>query len=402
MKILVLYHTTWMEAMLKSWQRSGKAEVAALPLPVVDWDQKQDLKDKIASMIVDYAAVWHPDIILDVNGSGVLPVPGQSRLTPELIAAHWVEWWFDDPFIYTATRKGNGSFEPWLKALGCPSVKNFIWDATLAKEYSAWTGKEWLHLPTATDPDLYSPAAAEASPLKFKDVDLSFFGTLYKEPKDDKSPRSLEINHAVSRRILHPERDYFETFAAEPELFPAMSETFSKARRHRWGAFDSEILELKGQCNAKAGYFLRNNVLAPIAEALPSRVLAGDGIPDSLGPKDKLFVPACLAACYGASTLSLDLANGQSFSGTNMRVYEIMASGGVLACNRRPDFDRGGVLDGKAYFSFKSPEEVPALCKRLKDDPALRASVSAEARALVVKSHSWVNRLQTIMDTSFA
>ena len=83
-----------------------------------------------------------------------------------------------------------------------------------------------------------------------------------------------------------------------------------------------------------------------------------------------------------------------------MRVYEIMASGGVLACNRRPDFDPAGKLDGKAYFSFEKPEELQALCKKLKKDKALRSSVSVEARKLIRKSHSWLHRLPAIMETA--
>ena len=399
MKILVLYHTAWIEAMFKSWQRSGNAEVAALPLPVVDWDKTPDLKDKIAKLIIDYAMIWRPDVILDVNGAGILPVSGQSRWTPELALVPWAEWWFDDPYIYSESHRNDGTFEPWLKALGCPLVKNFIWDATLAKEYSEWTGKTWTHLPTATDPELFSPDSAEKSPVKFNQVDFCFFGTFYQEPASDNSTESQEINHVVSRRIMHPEQSYFELLSSEPERFQSIASAFAKAKRHRWGAFDKEICDIKHKCNAKSGYFRRSNVLLDIAARLPSNIMAGDGIPSSLEPsKDKLYVPSCLSACYEASTISLDLANGQSFSGTNMRAYEIMAAGGIMVCNKRPDFDPNGEFDGKAYFSFEKPEEVEALCKKLKEDPALRSSVSAEARKLVRKSHSWLHRLPAIMD----
>ncbi len=400
MKILVLYHSSWMEMMLKSWQRSGMAEVASLPLPVVDWNEKPELKDKISRMIVDYAMVWRPDMILDVNGTGVLPVSGQSRWTPELALAPWVEWWFDDPLIYASSHRAAGTLEPWLKALGCPLVKNFIWDATLAKEYSVWTGKRWTHLPTATDPELFSPASAEASASKFDPVDFCFLGTCYKEPEEDASAISQEINHMVSMRIMRPMKSYFDLFEDEPETFACIKEAFAKARRHLWGSVSPEVCDIKGKCNEKTGYFLRSNVLKGLAEIFPSRLLAGDGYPPSMRPaKSKFFTPSILSAGYQAATLSVDLANSQSFSGTNLRVYEIMASGGVLACNRRPDFDREGKLDGKAYFSFEKPEELKDLCERMKTDKSLRASVSAEARAVARRDHSWVNRLQAIMET---
>lgn len=400
MKILVLYHNTWMEMMYKSWQRSGLAEVASLPLPVVDWGQSNDLKDKIARMIVDYAMVWRPDMILDVNGAGVIPVAGQNRWTPELAMAPWVEWWFDDPFIYAPSHRRAETLEPWLRSLGCPLVKNFIWDATLAKEYSVWTGKPWTHLPTAVDPELFSPSAAESSKAKFDPVDYCFLGTFSQAPAESQAPLSQEINHLVSTRIMRPDLCYFDAFEERKGSFPLASAAFAKARRHLWGAFDEEICSIKDECDAKAGFFLRSKTLLELAKLGGSSLIAGDGHPAELNPaKGKFFTPAILSACYKTSTVSLDLANSQSFSGSNMRVYEIMASGGALATNRKPDFDPSGSLEGKAYFRFETPEELKALCERLKREKGLKEAVGAEARAFVRSAHSWVERLKAILET---
>ncbi len=401
MKILVLYHNAWIEAMYKSWQRSGQVEVASLPLPVVDWDGNPALKDKIARLIVDYAMVWKPDAIVDVNGAGVMPVSGQELWTPELAMIPWMEWWWDDPFLYAGERRAAGVLEPWLRAIGCPLVKNFIWDAALAKEYSEWTGKPWRHLPLATDPSLYSPESAERSHLPFAPVDVCFLGRFFEKPNPDNSSFSREINLAVSRRIMRPSLDYFETIAAEPSLFVEIGALFSAAKRKRWGAFGEGISAFKADMDGRCGYFLRCEPLNRVAELFPSRFFAGDGMPARFSPyPEKIFAPAALSARYGSAKLSLDFPGGRNFSGTNMRVYEIMASGGAMACSRRPDFDVEGEFDGKAYFSFEKPEELKALVERLEKDKGLRASVSSEARSLIRRGHSWLNRLPALMEAA--
>jgi len=401
MKVLVLYHTAWMESMLKSWQRSGKVEVAAIPLPVVDWDKTPGLKEKIAKLIVDYTIVWRPDFILDVNGFGAMPVPGQERWTPELTCVPWVEWWYDDPINYAKRHKAAGTLELWQKAIGCPLVRNLIWDASLAKEYSEWTGKPWGWLSAATEPDLFSPEAAEKSSKKFAQTDIGFLGSYYKEPKDAHSSLDLEMTHAVSMRIMHPGNSCFENFSPESKNFPLLAGEFAKAKRQIWGAFSDEIIALKDSCNAKAGYFCRSNVLNSLNELFPSRFFAGDGFPDSFKPiNEKLFIPSWLSACYRSSVLAVDLANWQSYTGTNMRVYDILAAGAILASNRRPDFDRDGSLDGKVYFHFEKAEELPPLVEKLKRNPELRKSIGENARNFVLGGHTWVHRLPAIMEAA--
>jgi hypothetical protein len=385
--------------MLKSWQRSGKAEVAALPLPVVDWDSNLPLKDKIARLIVDYAQVWQPDLILDINGAGILPVSGQCRWTPELALRPWLEWWFQDPILKVRKEREAGSLDAWLNALGCPLVKNCAWDRTLAKEYSEWTGKSWGWIPGAVDPELFSPEAAESSSRKPAPADLRFFGRYFPEPPRAADKMEKALNKAVSLRVVRPEESYFDLFRKEPSELNPLEEAFHKAKRHVRGLFEEEILNLKELCDAKAAYYLRSNVLNQLEPLFPSRSFTGDGYPARFGAStEKLYAPGGLSAAYRSSLVSLDLANGQSFSGTNLRVYEIMAAGGVLACNRRPDFDPSGEFDGKAYFHFETAEELAGLASRLRKDPALGNQVSVAARSLIRREHSWLKRLPQIME----
>ncbi len=399
MKVLVLYHTAWMEAMMKCWQKEEGVEVAGLPLPVVDWDQQPGLKDRIAKLIVEYAAVWRPDIILDVNGAGCLPVSGERRWTPELALTPWVEWWYNDPMNYAKRHAEAGTLELWLKALGCPVVKNIIWDATLAKEYSEWTGKEWTHLTAATDVGLFSPESAKESPLKFPSTDLCFLGSWYPLPSNVcEGELGDEINHVVANRVMYPNLSFFDLIEKEPERLPCFAGIVSRAKRKRWGAYTPEIISLKEMCNAKAGYFLRSNPFEEIAKAFPSRLIAGDNWAKKYKPmKEKIYIPSCLSACYRASTVCLDLPNLESYSGTNMRVYEILAAGGILATSRRPDFDPEGKLDGKVYFHFEKTEQLKKIVESLKITPSLVKKVSENAIAYVRSKHSWSHRLKSIL-----
>jgi len=402
MKVLVLYHTAWMESMMKCWQKADKVEVAGLPLPVLDWDQNPGLKEKIARLIVDYALVWKADLVVDVNGAGVLPVPGEKRWTPELALTNWVEWWYNDPMNYAKKHREAGTDELWLKAIGCPLVKNFIWDATQAKEYSSWTGKEWTHLSAAVDPSLFSPDSAKASPFKFPSTELCFLGSYYPMPSNDCGGQlGEEVNHVVANRIMYPKLTYFDLIEREPARLPEFAAIISKAKRKRWGAYSPETISLKEMCNSKAGYFLRSHPFEALAKDFPSRLLAGDNWPRKFKPfKDKIYIPSCLSASYRASTVCLDLPNLESYTGTNMRVYEILAAGGVLVTGRRPDFDPSGKLDGKVYFNFEKPEDLRGIVDSLKAKPSLAKEVSENAMAFVKKSHTWGDRLPKILSAA--
>jgi len=80
-----------------------------------------------------------------------------------------------------------------------------------------------------------------------------------------------------------------------------------------------------------------------------------------------------------------------------MRVYEILAAGGVLVTGRRPDFDLSGKLDGKVYFHFEKPEALRDIVDSLKAKPSLAKEVSENAIAFVRKSHTWADRLPKIL-----
>ncbi len=402
MKLLALYHTAWTQMAINCWKRLPGLEVAEIPLPTVDWNLNPELKARIASLIVEYGKVWKPDLIVDVNGAGIIPVPGEKAWTPELAGTPWAEWWFDDPVIYADGHSKEGSLEAWLQALSCPLVENFIWDATLAKEHSVWTGRRWTHLPTAVDPEAFSPKAAESSPVKFPPFDISFLGSHYPPPGRHGDPElDAELEGIASRRIASPSESYFEIFAKEPSSFAKSAAAFDAAKHGAaWGAFAGELPQLRGLCNAKTGEILRTRPLDEIAKAFPSRLFVGEGWPPSFNAvKDKLYMPSCLSACYRASGLCLDLGNGQSFSGTNMRVYEIMASGGAMACNRRPDFDPEGKFEGQAYLFFKDADGLAASLEELKSKPAFRKELGESARACVESAHSWTRRLESMLET---
>lgn len=400
MKIIVLRHTAWIEMLIHSWQQLNSLEVRDLPLPVTEWDGMAELKSKIKKLIVDLAEIEKPAFILDVNGAGILPLEdGSGRWTPEAVDVPWVEWWWDEPSLYYPQYKEANEIEDWFRALKAPSVRHFMWDATLAREYSRWLGKDFKYLPTATHPGAFNPAAEAHSDRKFPSSDIAFLGTFFQRPHiPEKGEEAKEINFVLEKRVENPDENYFDITGTFPERTPLLSSIITEASKKPLGIFTEEPQAYRRRMNGFTGFKRRTEKLEELNGFFDSKFFCGDNWPDEFGAsKDKIYQPLHLVSLYRSALFSLDLGNGQSFSGTTMRCYEIMSSGGVLAISNFPDFDPEGKLNGTAYIKYSSAEELCEKKEFFRNHPENAAAIRNNAREYVLSAHTWPHRLSGIL-----
>jgi hypothetical protein len=173
MNILILYHTAWMEQMGHSWNDTPEVNVELLPLP---GDCEEKLMEAI-EILPEYCYYKSIDLVVCVNGHGLVFNPNSQKWTPETLEVPWLEWWWDDPRLYCNKFKAKGLFEEWSSFIFSDKISHCIWDKALADEYSQWTGNTWTYLPTATHPGCFHPSAAEHSQKQWPSVDLTFMST---------------------------------------------------------------------------------------------------------------------------------------------------------------------------------------------------------------------------------
>ena len=390
MKVLILAHTIWIDLLANQWERAG-LQVVKLTLPVSGWDNA--IRNKMSEIILGYIEVEQPDFILDINGVGVMPSPSSDIWTSEAAGTiPWIEWWWDDP----VNTVNNIPEAPARKeaALKSPNVIHFFWDATLAKEYGEWWNIKTHFLPTAAHPEAYSPESGKNLRAKYQNIPLCFLGTYYPETALLPSEENSELVILSAKRRECPKDSYFDLSRKYSEAVPEFTKLLTNAT-----AFSSDIIQMRNRLNELHGNYQRSRVLSGIVEKMPQGCFfGGKGWPEKYKANPNIIShPSELSALYYSAEISLDIRNGQSFTGSNMRCYEIMSSGGVLACSEYPDFDPDGSLNGKIYFRFSSAEELVDILKELRANPRKNASIKRDAHKYAIEHHSWLNRLHNIL-----
>lgn len=402
MKILVLYHTLWIEMMTQIWQQINSMEITDLPIPIVDWEQKPDLKKKVVKLICDMAELKKIDLIVDINGAGIQPLDEEFRnWTVTSSETRWCEWWWDDPVTSVPASKPDGYKKAWLDCAKSPMMTHFFWDATLAKEYSVWFGKKCHYLPTAVHPGAFAPENASLSKRKFPETDFSFLGTYYKN--NPPSDETGELDIITRTRLADPALSYFD-IANGPDKarMPQFNRILENAVKGD-GFFDDSLRQWRHRANCAVGYERRNTKIDGIAGSGASCYFCGFNFPPGLHADPKpIYQPTELSALYLTSMLNLNFNSGQSFSGLPMRCYEIMSCGGLLATPERPDFDQNANLESNIYFRYSSTNELLEILKMCKTDKARTQAMRQNAREYAAVNHSWLQRLPVILSHCFS
>ena len=159
MKLLLIEHTSWIEMMAHAWEVCG-AEIARVRVPVAAMLSDPAARFEAAETIRQAIRAAAPDLVLDVNAVGVLPLDAAgTHWTTEETDAPWCLWWWDAPHVCAFPLRRKEEAAGLWKALRAPAVRHFFWDAVLAREYTEWMGQPCRYLPTAAHTGLFHPDA---------------------------------------------------------------------------------------------------------------------------------------------------------------------------------------------------------------------------------------------------
>jgi len=105
-----------------------------------------------------------------------------------------------------------------------------------------------------------------------------------------------------------------------------------------------------------------------------------------------------LAKVYNYSKININITVDQGIGSLNMRVFDCMASGGFLISDYKSDFEELFDIE-KETVTFKTLDELPGLVDYYLNNEEKRKEIARNARKKVLAEHSYMNRINFILET---
>ena len=105
-----------------------------------------------------------------------------------------------------------------------------------------------------------------------------------------------------------------------------------------------------------------------------------------------------LADAYASADLVLNIHSLQCPTCLNPRDFDVLAAGGCLVCDWVDDLDQGIIAPGEDCFTTRHLADLPALIKKLLNDPEKRDEVRQHGHQTYLDRHTPKHRAQEVID----
>lgn len=110
----------------------------------------------------------------------------------------------------------------------------------------------------------------------------------------------------------------------------------------------------------------------------------------------RLVPPEIWTKIFSAAEIIVNIHREFGHTAINMKCFEILACGGFLLCDWRVQLEH---LFGGRVATFRSPEELRQQCQWYLAHPSARETHRQALRECVVAHHTYVHRIQAILQT---
>lgn len=351
-----------------------------LGLEVKEWELGEGWDAAGFSGFLSGLLEFQPDFFFCINHLGF---DKEGRITEFLRASELpaAVWYVDNPDFIIRAYPQNVS--PW--------VHLFVWDRHYLDDLKDMGFSNLTYLPLATDPQLFRPFRTPPS-WKFGEIDAAFVGSTWTQrvrqqlARFQGEPEKLTLIEAAARRfIAGPAYKAREDLAA---LFP-----------------EFPSLPLQEQIDLEAAALWRASQMHRL-ENITSLTPAGLQVYGDPAWEEFLPVPEAyggrigynreLPAFYQCVGVNLNVTSLQMKDGLNQRVFDVPAAGGFLLT----DF-KESLLDlfpEEEVAIYRDPEEARAKLQYYRQHPEERRALAARARERILARHTFVHRLQAILE----
>jgi len=322
---------------------------------------------------------FQPDFIFCINHIGF---DKEGRIT-ELLRQSEIPaavWYVDDPDFIIRAYPQNVS--PW--------VYLFVWDRHYLDDLAAMGFVHLTYLPLATDPQLFKPFRTLPT-WKFGEIDAAFVGSTWTQRVRQQLARfqgdseKLQIIETAARRFMTS-----PAYKAREDLAAVYSEFF--------GLSLQEQIDLEAAALWRASQMHRRENIVPLAAQglqIYGDAAWEDFLQDKAGYGGNIGYNRELPAFYQCVAVNFNLTSLQMKDGLNQRVYDVPAAGGFLLTDFKESlFD---LFREDEVAVYHDQEEARAKLQYFAQRPAERQAIAARARKRVLAEHTFVHRVQTIL-----
>ncbi|MEW6658738.1 MAG: glycosyltransferase [Thermodesulfobacteriota bacterium] len=351
-----------------------------LGLEVREWEVKEEWGAANFSRFLSDLLDFQPDFLFCINHIGF---DKAGRLT-ELLRESEIPtavWYVDNPdFIIRAFPQ---NVSPW--------VYLFVWDRHYLDDLAAMDFTHLAYLPLAADIRLFRPYRTPPT-WKFGEIQKAFVGSTWSQrlrqqlARFQKEPRKLEAIEAAARGFSRSPA--YKARAAIAAAFPEFAG-----------------LPLPEQIDLEAAVLWRSSQMHRLENIIP---LTGLGLQVYGDPAWQTFLPDPgayggriaynreLPAFYQCVAVNLNVTSLQMKDGLNQRVFDVPAAGAFLLT----DFKEAllELFHPEEVATYHDLEEAGAKLQYFAAHPEARQALAARARARVLGRHTFLHRVQAIME----
>jgi spore maturation protein CgeB len=347
------------------------------------FDKRKDQGEAVLRRLLDCLAETIPDLVFTVNHLGV-DREGVLMECLHRLRVPLVSWFVDSPALILNLYAGRQGELAYI----------FSWDPTYIPRVRELGFEHVYPLPLATDPEIFTVRARRA-PAAGR-CRVSFVGNSLSRPVAEKLARlpaepafAQVVQRLAAAYRRRPHRSLGEVVAAEGLAGEPLLADLTAEQR----------VDLEAGMIWAATRDYRLECVSHLAPWRP--VIYGDaGWRDLVGPAFRLQPEVGyydgLPGIYRQSEINFNATSLQMKAAVNQRVFDVPAAGGFLLTDFREQLAE--VLEvGREVACYQEPGEIPDLVRFYLAHPHKRHRLVRAARERVLREHTYVNRLQTLL-----
>lgn len=336
--------------------------------------------------LYEHITETRPDLVLFYGVQGVGPGLLDQGTIWEELQIPYVFLFYDNPFVYLQTLDAKYIKE----IIESPLAKVVISDKEYSKELKKLKINKSLHLPLATDSDLFDIEKKDEDLDKFR-CDVSFVGRIDDEPLKVSLRRTQQLSkypvlNRIVDQIVRPEKNIrtdilmskLDAYRDQMDwnIYAVLSrlvyeEAMTKYRVEVVKQLKDFSVELYGNKGWKAIESKNTRYHGPLDYE-----------------KDAVNL-------YKASKINLNVTHPQLLSTVNQRLFDVSAAGSFILSDYRSDIDE--LFDG-ALDSYRSKDELKKKVEYYLSNDKEREDRVSKAKAITLKKHLWKHRVEELLN----
>lgn len=336
------------------------------------------IKQKIEQFNPHFALFYGTGIIAGTCSDG------QRTHLLELLGIPYASLFFDNPFSYLCS-----PVFPLKTALNSSLYTIFVWDKAYLEELRKMGFKRVYYLPLATNPNTFRKMNLTEEMQSKCECEISFVGSIAGNIEQVQDRRRKKWKkYPVLNAML-------EQIVGEKVKYPALSMSKNLARVKE--AFSPGTFALFCRtADREIDTLLRRDIIESLSD-YKVRIFGRGGWEkvDNIKFGGRIDYVKELPLLYNAAQINLNITSAQLRTAVNQRVFDASACGAFVLSDYREDLET--LFEPGEVVYYKNKDELKKLTGYYLAHPEERESLARAAQERVLKQHTWVHRMEEVV-----